>query len=544
MATEPDNVQKEGKKYSPPVRVALALGVFLCLWLFFCGLGIMGSSFAVLGGKDSGNMFHWITDPVVGLMIGVLTTVLVQSSSTSTSIVVGLVASGMMNVATAIPVIMGANIGTSVTNTLVSLGQMNDKEEFRRAFAGATVHDMFNYLTVLVLLPVEIITSAMNGGDGGLLFAISDGMTSGLATAEGGKFDSPIKLITKPITGAFVSVDKDKIKALSMGMPTLTTCIGKVADVGTDKEKMVAKIPYTICGNATQLAKATQKWNERIVEGSLIKGGAFEGTADGLAGVLLLIISLIILCGGLYGIVKCLKALVLSGNQELWSKVLNYNGYVSILVGTGLTIAVQSSSIVTSALVPLVGIGTLTLEGMLPLTLGANIGTTCTALLAAIEAGKKDGLQIAICHLMFNILGILIFYPAPVLRNIPLNAARFLGYMTICYRAFPFVYIAVAFFIVPLFVIALGQMMAAGAGGMAVGVIISLFLSVAGIAAIYMWKKKGYRERVMAHLDKLYEEREMDAPEGKAVAPKVEMTDMPEQAPLAEEAPPVAEEAP
>ena len=143
----------------------------------------------------------------------------------------------------------------------------------------------------------------------------------------------------------------------------------------------------------------------------------------------------------------------------------------------------------------------------------------------------------------FNIIGILIFYPAPVLRNIPLNAARFLGYMTICYKAFPFVYIAVAFFIVPLLVIALDMMMSAGAGGMAIGVIICLFISAAGIYAIYMWKMKGYREKVIAHLDKLYKEREMQALKNKAVAPKVEMTDMPEQAPLAEEAPPVAEEA-
>jgi sodium-dependent phosphate cotransporter len=59
----------------------------------------------------------------------------------------------------AVPIVMGANIGTSVTNTIVALGQITNAQEFRRAFAGATVHDMFNWLTVLVLLPLEVATS-------------------------------------------------------------------------------------------------------------------------------------------------------------------------------------------------------------------------------------------------------------------------------------------------------------------------------------------------------------------------------------------------
>ena len=61
----------------------------------------------------------------------------------------------------AIPIVMGANIGTSVTNTIVSLGQITDRNEFRRAFAGATVHDIFNWLSVFVLFPVEVITGAI-----------------------------------------------------------------------------------------------------------------------------------------------------------------------------------------------------------------------------------------------------------------------------------------------------------------------------------------------------------------------------------------------
>ena len=61
----------------------------------------------------------------------------------------------MLKVDTAIFIVMGANIGTSVTNTIVSIGQSGDRDQFGRAFAGATVHDMFNCLSVAILLPLE-----------------------------------------------------------------------------------------------------------------------------------------------------------------------------------------------------------------------------------------------------------------------------------------------------------------------------------------------------------------------------------------------------
>lgn len=53
---------------------------------------------------------------------------------------------------------MGANIGTSITNTVVALTHMSSREDFERAFAGAVLHDMFNLLTVTTLLIVEELT--------------------------------------------------------------------------------------------------------------------------------------------------------------------------------------------------------------------------------------------------------------------------------------------------------------------------------------------------------------------------------------------------
>ena len=77
-------------------------------------------------------------------MPSVFLQVLVQSSSTSTSIIVALVSAGV-EVKHAVPMIFGSNVGTSVTNTIVSMTQVGDREAFRRAFAAATVHDMFNW---------------------------------------------------------------------------------------------------------------------------------------------------------------------------------------------------------------------------------------------------------------------------------------------------------------------------------------------------------------------------------------------------------------
>merc|ERR1719323_2660303 len=134
-------------------------------------------------------------------------------------------------------------------------------------------------------------------------------------------------------------------------------------------------------------------------------------------------------------------------------RVLRYatklNNYVALLIGVGVTIVVQSSSVTTSALTPLCGVGVLPIEKMLPMTLGANIGTTCTALIASLVSLKFDAVQIALCHLFFNIFGILIWFPIPPMRRIPLSAAKLLGLYASYFRFLPPVYILVAFVCVP-----------------------------------------------------------------------------------------------
>jgi len=206
------NAEADEKQHVPtngpfgwPKLFAYLLGVLACLYIFLIGLNLMGTAFKVLGGRNSASLFSAVDNPIAGLMTGVLSTVLVQSSSTSTSIVVAMVGAGQLAVRSGIPIIMGANIGTSVTNTIVSMGQSGNRIDLERAFAGATVHDMFNILTVLTLLPIESLFAAIQG-DGGPLYWITYYISNRLMGGEKGSklFTSPLKTITAPIANSIV----------------------------------------------------------------------------------------------------------------------------------------------------------------------------------------------------------------------------------------------------------------------------------------------------------------------------------------------------
>ncbi|TWW75117.1 Sodium-dependent phosphate transport protein 2A [Takifugu flavidus] len=142
-------------------------------------------------------------------MVGILMTVLAQSSSTSTSIIVSLVSSGLLNVQSAIPIIMGSNIGTSVTNTIVALMQVAERDEFERAFSGATVHDCFNWLSVLVLLPLEAAS--------GLLMRVSQAMVNVLQLGSENKAPELLKILTDLLTKTIIQLDQSVIAAFTAG---------------------------------------------------------------------------------------------------------------------------------------------------------------------------------------------------------------------------------------------------------------------------------------------------------------------------------------
>ncbi|XP_042226482.1 sodium-dependent phosphate transport protein 2B-like [Homarus americanus] len=429
------------------LKVSLVLGF---LYLFICSLDFLSSSFRLIAGKTTGDVLNneYVKNPIVGLMIGILVTVLVQSSSTSTSIIVSMVSAQILEVHTAIPMIMGSNIGTSVTNTIVSLTQVGDRNEFRRAFAGATVHDMFNWLAVITLLIIEITT--------GMLEKLTTALISDLQWVKGGGEVKMLKVITDPFTKLVVQLDKSVLMAWSTGKGPLV-----------NETSLIKKYCKKACLEITTTASATTDLSTTECIKVPVNNSCnfiFYQTSltDGQVGIILLISSLVILCSALITIVKILNSMMKGKMAVIIKKTINANipyvpwltGYIAIFVGALMTFVVQSSSIFTSTLTPLIGIGVITVERSYPLTLGSNIGTTTTALLASM-AGEGDGLvyaiQIALVHLFFNIFGILFFYPIPFMR-FPIPLAKKLGDTTAKYRWFAIFYLVFMFFLMPGFV--------------------------------------------------------------------------------------------
>jgi len=411
------------------------------LYFFLIGLELLGTSAKIIGGCTAGALFGDDTNPIGALMIGILATVLLQSSSTTTSIIIGLVGGDAIATKVAIFMVMGANIGTSVTNTIVAMAQMGDGDQLERAFAGATVHDMFNFLTVAVLLPIEAAF--------GMLFYLTDAMLPD-TVKDGEKWDGPLKKIVSPLGNKIIKANKNVIKDVAKGgscddfYPTF--CNGTVSYANChEKGGNGGRTGLIDCDKTSGNCPA------------FFQSGSSQKD-DEISGGVCLFLSLVLLVVCLLFLVTLLQKMLLGTSTRVLYKATNVWPIFSMMIGFLITLLVQSSSITTSALTPLVGIGIIHLEQMLPLTLGANIGTCVTGLLASMVSTKVESLQVALCHLFFNIIGILIWYPIPFLRRVPLAAATNLGKATRYWRFFPVAYILFIFFVLPLALIGLSTL--------------------------------------------------------------------------------------
>lgn len=428
------------------------------LYLFLVSVKLVGDSFALMLGCKAKGAFDFADNPVAGIMIGVVATALVQSSSTTTSIAVALVGANALTVRQAVPVVMGANIGTCVTSTMVAFGQVGNREQFERAMAAATVHDMYNIWTVIVFFPLEILFHPLE--------KIGDELSH--LRSESGKFDSFVSKAVKPLAGVFLSVDKKKIEKIAAGT---VECDGK----------------------------------------SLIKKGMFKdsGLSDTAAGAIVLVIGLVMLVIALIALVKMLSKLFLGGTRRIVSKVLNYNGYINIIVGAVVTFVVQSSSITTSTLTPLAGLGLVSLEQVYPMVLGANLGTTTTALMASLVTNKSTSVAIALVHLFFNTFGILLFYPIPFMRRPILHWARSLAYFSSCWSMCGVIFISMVFVGAPTILLGLVYLCTASStAAQVIGWILVSCLILAMPAFWYWYMKKGGQQRWFAFLETKREEKE------------------------------------
>ena len=369
---------------------AIGLMAIAVLFLFISSVNMMGGGLKIIAKDDAGeefleDLFGMVSSPMMGLFVGLLITSLVQSSSFTTTMVVIAVGGGQISLVTAIPIIMGANIGTSVTNILVSLAHVRRRLEFRRSFGAAVVHDFFNVLTVLLILPLECAYGVISH----LAEYVSTALGSGKALSE-----NPAEHI------GFI---KSSFKAM---------------------------------GHALEWAL------ERI----------FGDGHESLIGGLVAAAALLLLFVSLWMLVKLLRRLMQGRFSSVFSRTLFRNPATAFVVGIIMTAAVQSSSVTTSLVVPLVAASILTLRQVYPYMLGANIGTTITALLAALALveGRAEGIACAFGHLCFNIYGTVVFWP---LQFIPISLARGFAKLAARRRYLAVLFILGLFFILPITII-------------------------------------------------------------------------------------------
>ena len=352
------------------------------IFLVYCMLvavSSVSSGFKLFSGGAAGaeQIFQFASNPLIALILGTLATALVQSSSTVTAVIVGLVAGGLP-VSIAIPLIMGANIGTTITNSIVSIGHVRENEDFKRAFSAATVHDFFNLIAVFIFLPLELI------------FGLLEKMASFLAHLLVGSADMSMKGFNfmKPLTKPGVNIISD----------------------------MASIVP-----------------------------GKMAGIAMVISGVILILFSVTFLG-------KVLKKVLVGRAKNILHSALGKGPIAGISSGALMTVMVQSSSTTTSLMIPLAGSGMFTTRQIYPFTLGANIGTTITALLAATAMSgsmAEAALTIALVHFLFNFLAVVVIYGIPFLRELPLKGAEKLAEIGTKNKFIAFAYVIGTFFILP-----------------------------------------------------------------------------------------------
>lgn len=349
------------------VYISLVLAFFL-----FC-IKFMVVSLGEFAGYFQENILSSSLDPFIGLFIGLLITAIIQSSSTTSTMVVGMVAAGALTLGEAIPVIMGANIGTTLTSTIVGFGFISDRLTFRKAIAAGAIHDFYNILLVIILFPLEYYYGFLSSlcerlqvylfGNG----AFDGGMNWDLMF-DYGVIDKLSSLITNNIVQLLLA-----FFLVFLSIKLLTSIIQKTI-IGKSKDKLRTYI--------------------------FDKPGKSFG----------------------------------------W--------------GVLITAAIQSSSVSTSLVVPLVATDKVRLNTAFPFIIGANLGTTITALIAA-SFSSTTAMSIALAHLLINLSGVFIFMFSAALRRAMVSFTKRFSFMLSQRRLLGLVYILITFFLLPFILISI-----------------------------------------------------------------------------------------
>ncbi|SNT19590.1 solute carrier family 34 (sodium-dependent phosphate cotransporter) [Ekhidna lutea] len=358
--------------------ISRTLIIALSILLFLMSIELMGVSIGAITGGFAESISAVTANPFIGLFIGLLSTALLQSSSTTTSIAVAAVASGAISLQNAIPIVMGANVGTTITSTIISMSYISKQKEFRKAVAAGTSHDFFNILTVLFLFPLEVNYRFLERISAFISSNIHVSGRSGVGQGAYG-FSSIFDTCT-----TWLVTNLGPIITLVLGIILLFACI-----------------------------KFISKWLYKILIGK---------------------------------------------TKDRFENVVFKNRYRAFGWGLVITSIAQSSSLTTSLIVPLVATGKVKIKKAFQFILGANIGTTITALLAAIFQSEA-AISLALVHLLFNLIGVMVFFLIPVLTKVPVYLAKKMGLVTMRIRLVGFAYILVAFFLLPFTLIYFSQVM-------------------------------------------------------------------------------------
>ena len=367
--------------------------VVVLIYFFLVSVKLLGAGFQGLGGGFTSMLQGTVSSPLVGLALGVLVTSIVQSSSVTIATVIAMVGSGTLPVQMAIPMVMGANIGTTITNTLVSIAHVPHRPEFRRAVATATLHDFFNICCVAILFPLELATHWLE--------RVATFLTGALTGVEAGTMPDPFGFLIKPAV-------------------------------------------HLISGAA-----------ERVV-GALSRSGEPSTRAIGFV---LILVALGILFGSLTLLVRSLRHLLSERMEGVLDRYLLASTGRGLALGFAITALFQSSSVTTSLMVPLGAAGLLSTQQVFPYMMGANIGTTIKATIAALATGRPEALTLALVHLLFNGTGVVLMLLIPPLRRVPVLLAHAMGDAVMRNRAIVLFYAVVVFFVVPGIIILVGGLL-------------------------------------------------------------------------------------
>ncbi|MCC5928265.1 MAG: Na/Pi symporter [Cyclobacteriaceae bacterium] len=354
----------------------ISLMMVLAVFVFLLSVDLLISSLSVIGKDTVQNILSIATNPFISLFIGLVSTAILQSSSTSTSMIVAMVASGSLELSHAVPMILGANIGTTLTSNIVAISYIAHRKKFRKALTVATSHDFFNIMATCIVFPLEYYYQLLS---------------------KSASFLAEILTLTK----------KEVIVS-----PEITM-------------SLIDKMPFS-------------EWILKAIDNSFI----------------ILIISILLIILSIRWLSRLMLKQMIGNEKEWFSHYIFKNSYKSFFWGGIVTAAVQSSSITTSLVVPVVAGGQARFKRVFPFIIGANIGTTITALIAALFKNEA-AVSIAIAHFIFNMLGMAIFLPIKPLRRIPMRLAVKLGKVTEKNLMVGFIYLVLCFFLLPFLLILL-----------------------------------------------------------------------------------------